>query len=111
MHMLYVCVLCASYGSSICCIQHDLQFVNDCRGCKKRPHGKGILQSRFFCLVGRNECLLLFTPSCYDECFYYLQRFVYIVCEFGSKIHPEPMGALPCVVRSKLLAIFRRGLE
>ena len=28
MHMLYVCVLCASCGSSQCCIPHDLQFVN-----------------------------------------------------------------------------------
>ena len=26
--MLYVCVLCASCGSSQCCILHDLQFVN-----------------------------------------------------------------------------------
>ena len=28
MHMLYVCVLCASCGSSQCSIMHDLQFVN-----------------------------------------------------------------------------------
>ena len=28
MRMLYVCVLCASCGSSQCCIPHDLQFVN-----------------------------------------------------------------------------------
>ena len=28
MQMLYVCVLCASCGSSQCCILHDLQFVN-----------------------------------------------------------------------------------
>ena len=28
MQMLYVCVLCASSGSSQCCIMHDLQFVN-----------------------------------------------------------------------------------
>ena len=28
MQMLYVCVLCASYGSSQCCILHDLQFGN-----------------------------------------------------------------------------------
>ena len=25
---LYVCVLCASCGSSQCCVLHDLQFVN-----------------------------------------------------------------------------------
>ena len=30
MQMLYVCVLCASCGSSQCCVLHDLQFVNHC---------------------------------------------------------------------------------
>ena len=34
MQMLYVCVLCASCGSSQCCVLHDLQFVNAGRGCK-----------------------------------------------------------------------------
>ena len=28
MQMLYVCVLCASCGSSQCWVLHDLQFVN-----------------------------------------------------------------------------------
>ena len=28
MQMLYVCVFCASNGSSQCCIMHYLQFVN-----------------------------------------------------------------------------------
>ena len=28
MQMLYVCVLCASCGSSQCYVLHDLQFVN-----------------------------------------------------------------------------------
>ena len=46
MHMLYVCVLCASRGSSQRCILHDLQFVNAGRGCKRRPYGRDILQSR-----------------------------------------------------------------
>ena len=32
MPMLYVCVLCASCGSSQCCVLHDLQFVNAGRG-------------------------------------------------------------------------------
>ena len=32
MQMLYVCVLCASCGSSQCCVLHDLQFVNAGRG-------------------------------------------------------------------------------
>ena len=27
MQVLYVCVLCASCGSSQCCVLHDLQFV------------------------------------------------------------------------------------
>ena len=39
MQMLYVCVLCASCGSSQCCILHDLQFVNAGRGCKTQPYG------------------------------------------------------------------------
>ena len=33
MQMLYVCVLCASYGSSQCFVLHDFQFVNAGRGC------------------------------------------------------------------------------
>ena len=32
MHMLYACVLCASCGSSQCCILNGLQFVNAGRG-------------------------------------------------------------------------------
>ena len=32
MQILYVCVLCASCGSSQCYILHDLQFVNAGRG-------------------------------------------------------------------------------
>ena len=61
MQMLYVCVLCASYGSSQCCIMHDLQLVNAARGCKRRPYGRDILQGR----------LLRFTQSCCGECFYH----------------------------------------
>ena len=73
MHMLYVCFLCASCGNSQCCILHDLQFVNHGRGCKKRPYGRGILQSRSHeCLIGSHGCILLFTPSCCYECFYHL---------------------------------------
>ena len=33
MQMLYVCVLCASCGSSKCCMVHELQFVKAGRGC------------------------------------------------------------------------------
>ena len=46
MQMLYVCVLCASCGSSQCSILHDLQFVNAGRGCKRKPYKKGILPYR-----------------------------------------------------------------
>ena len=35
MQVLYVCVLCASYGSSQCCVLHDLKFVNAGRGCNR----------------------------------------------------------------------------
>ena len=63
--MLYVCVLCASCGSSQWCVLHDLQFVNAGRGCKRQPYGRGILQSwSHNCLVGSHEC------------FYHFQRFV-----------------------------------
>ena len=69
--MLNVCVLCASCGSSQCCILHDLQFVNAGRRYIRRPYRRGILQSRSHnCLIGSHECLLLFTPSCCSECFY-----------------------------------------
>ena len=65
MQMLYVCVLCATCGTSQCCVLHNLQFVNAGRGCKMRPYGRGILQSwSHNCLIGSHECLLLFTPSC-----------------------------------------------
>ena len=46
-------------------------FVNAGRGCKRRPYGRAIFQSRSHnCLVDSHECLLLFTPSCCSECFY-----------------------------------------
>ena len=52
MQMVNVCVLCASCGSCQCCVLHNLQFVNAGRGCKRRPYGRGILQSRSHnCLV------------------------------------------------------------
>ena len=71
MQMLYVCVLCASCGSSQCCVLHDLQFVNAGRGCNRRPYRRGILQSRFHnCFIGSHECPLLFTPPCCSECSY-----------------------------------------
>ena len=47
------------------CIMWQLSM----RGCKRRPYGRGILQSRSH---DCHECLLLFTPSCCCECFYNL---------------------------------------
>ena len=35
MQRLYICVVCASCGSSQCCIMHDLQLVNAGRECKR----------------------------------------------------------------------------
>ena len=52
MQMLYVCVLCASCGSSQLCVLHDLQFVNAGRRCNRRPYRRGILQSRFIVRSG-----------------------------------------------------------
>ena len=43
MQMLYVCVLCASCGSSQCCIMHDLQFVNAGRGYKEAYSRAGLM--------------------------------------------------------------------
>ena len=59
MQVLYVCVLCASCGSSQCCVLHDLQFVNAGRGCNRRPYRRGILQSR------SHNCFFL---SCHYTC-------------------------------------------
>ena len=58
MQMLYVCVLCASCGSSQCCILHDFQFVNVGRRGKRPPYRRGILQGR------SHGCLLSFVVAC-----------------------------------------------
>ena len=57
MKMLYDCVLCASCGSSQCCILHDFQLGNAGRGCKRQPYGTGILQSL------SHECLIAISVS------------------------------------------------
>ena len=44
-----------------------LMLVEDARG----DH-----MEEAYCLVDSHECLLLFTPSCCNECFYDLSRFV-----------------------------------
>ena len=120
MHMLYVCVLCASCGSSQCCVLHYLQFVNTSRGCKRRPYRRGILQSRSHnCFVGSHECLLLFTPPvalsafmiCRGLCACTEMLWMCVLyVSFGSKVRPRTfacvaMGsALLFIIRSILLA-------
>ena len=49
MQMLYVCILCASCGSSQCCVLHDLQFVNADRGYDRGYGGLSVncVQSAF----------------------------------------------------------------
>ena len=95
MQVLYVCVLCASCGSSQCCVLHDLQFVNAGRGCNRRPYRRGILQSRSHnCFIGSHECLLLFTPSCCSECYVDVQPLYPYVC----KIKHYPIGHPRCLI-------------
>ena len=109
MQMLYVCVLCASCGSSQCYVLHDLQFVNAGRGCKRRPYGRGILQSRsHICLVGNHGCLLLFTHP--------VAVSVFMICRglcactemlwtcVLSKVRPRTFGSI--AMGSALLCIF-----
>ena len=117
MQMLYVCVLCASCGSSRCCVLHDLQFVNAGRGCNWRPYRRGILQSMSHnCFMGSHERLLLFTPSCCSAfmifrglcaCTEMLWMCVLYV-SFGSKVRPRTfgcvaMGSALFIVSSRLL--------
>ena len=87
MQMLYVCILCASCGSSQCCVLHDLQFVNAGRGCDRRPY-----------MICRGLC------ACTEMlwmCVLYMS--------FGSKVRPRTFGcvamgsALLFIVRSRLL--------
>ena len=68
----YSCTGSMSVSSFRCCIcvscVHPvtvLQFVNSGRGCKRRPYGRGILQSRSHNgIIGSHEYLLMFTPPC-----------------------------------------------
>ena len=41
-YVVCLCLVCILWQFSIL---HDLQFVNAGRGCKRRPYGRGILQS------------------------------------------------------------------
>ena len=48
MQMVYVCILSASSGSSLCCVVHAFQFLNTGGGCQRKLYGRGILQSRSY---------------------------------------------------------------
>ena len=112
MQMLYVRVLCASCGSSQCCVMHDLKFVNAAPGCNRRPYGRGILQSWYQnCLAWSHECLILFTPSCCSECFFMICSGLCTCTEmlwmcvmyvsFGSK--EDPMKIFGCIAMGSAL--------
>ena len=113
-----VCVLCASCGSSQCCILHDLQFVNAGRGCKRRPYGRGILHSRSHdCLIGSHECLLL-SPHpvamsafiiCSELCACTeMLRMCMLYVSLGSKVRPRTFGSV--AMCSAVLFIFSSRL-
>ena len=120
--MLYVvsCVHPVAVLSAAFCILHDLKFVNASRGCKRRPYGRGILQSRSHdCLIGRHDCLLLFTPSCCCEsvfiicsglcaCTDMLRMWVLYV-SFGFKVRPTTFGYV--AMRRAVLFTFRPRLH
>ena len=84
MQMLHVCVLCASCGSSQCCVLHDLQFVN----------------------AGRVSAFMICRGLC--ACTKMLWMCVLYV-SFGSRVRPRTFGcvamgsALLFIVRSRLL--------
>ena len=119
MQMLYVCVLCASYGSSQCYVLHGLQFVNAGRGCNRRPYRRGILQSRSHnSFIGSHECLLLLPHPVAVSAFMICRGLCactemlwmcVLYVSFGSKVRPRTFGcvamgsALLFIVRSRLL--------
>ena len=119
MQMLCVCVLCASYGSSQCCVLHDLQFVNAGRGCNRRPYRRGILQSRSHnCFIGSHECLLLLPHPVAVSAFMICRGLCactemlwmcVLYVSFGSKVRPRTFGCVAMgsdllfIVRSRLL--------
>ena len=63
---------------------------------QQQPYGRGIFQSRSHdCLVNSHECLVLFTSSCYSECFFICRGLcaVYecqrVECAFTSLMRTE----------------------
>ena len=118
--MLYVCVLCASCCSSQCYLLHDLLFINAGRGWKRRPSGRGILQSRSHnCFVGSpwvsSLCLphlvamsgLWFVEVCVRVLRCWCMYVLYV--SFMSKVRPRTFGyvamgsALLFIVNSRLV--------
>ena len=128
MQMFYVCVLCVSCGSSQYCVLHVLQLVNAGRGCKRRPYGRGILQSwSHNCLVSSHECLLsicLPHPAsmsafmiCRGSCACTEMLWMCVLyVSFGFKVRPRTFGcgamgsALLCIFRSRFL-LYSAGSE
>ena len=119
MQMLYVCVLCASCGSSQSCVLHDLQFVNAGQGCNRRPYRRGILQSRShncfieamsvsFCLPHPVAVIAFMICRGLCACTEMLWMCVLYV-SFGSKVRPTTFGcvavgsALLFIIMSRLL--------
>ena len=106
-------VLCASCGSSQCCVLHDLQFVNAGRGCNGRPYRRGILQSRSHnCFIGSHGvsfCLphpvavSAFT-ICRGLCACTEMLWICVLyVSFGSKVRPRTFGCV--AMGSTLLCI------
>ena len=65
-YMYVSCVHPVAVLNAAFCMTYSLLDAG--RGCKRRPYGRGIHQSRSHdCLVGSHECLLLFTTSSCGE--------------------------------------------
>ena len=110
LQMLYDCVLCASCGSSQCCVLHDLQFVNAGRGCKRRTYARGehteeaysraglitalyVAMSVYFCLphTVAVSAFMIYRGLC--ACTEMLWMCVLYV-SFGSKVIPRTFGCV-----------------
>ena len=100
MQMLYVCVLCASCGSSQFCVLHDLQFVDAGRGCNRRPYRRAGLITALYVAMSVSFCLphpvavsafMICRGVC--ACTEMLWMCVLYV-SFGSKVRPRTFGCV-----------------
>ena len=57
MQMLYVCVLCASCGSSHGCVLHDLQFVNARGDHMEEAYSRAGLITALYVVMSVSFCL------------------------------------------------------